>query len=123
MAARPHGVKPSVPSAAGLSKKWFFMQDDLDVRRRRAAYRASHRGTKEMDIVLGRYAEARLAAMSGDELEAFERFLALPDPLLTSWFANGETADDTGEFAVWVAALRAHHGLTPPENGEDLDKQ
>jgi antitoxin CptB len=109
--------------AAGLSKIWFFMQDDLDVRRRRAAYRASHRGTKEMDIVLGRYAEARLAAMSAAELDAFERFLALPDPLITSWFANGETAEDAGEFAIFVAALRAHHGLTPSADGGGSDKQ
>ena len=29
------------------------MPDDLEMRRRRAAYRASHRGTKEMDIILG----------------------------------------------------------------------
>jgi antitoxin CptB len=112
-----------VPKAAGLSKKWFFMQDDLDVRRRRAAYRASHRGTKEMDIVLGRYAQARLAAMSEAELEAFERFLALPDPLLTTWFANGDAAGDAGEFAVFVSALRSHHGLTSPEGGEGLDKR
>ncbi len=56
------------------------MPDDLEMRRRRAAYRASHRGTKEMDIMLGRYAEARLPGMQDDELDAFERLLALPDP-------------------------------------------
>ncbi len=67
------------------------MPDDLEMRRRRAAYRASHRGTKEMDIILGRYAEARLGAMAGEELSAFERFLALPDPLLTQWFSSGAT--------------------------------
>ena len=54
------------------------MTDDLEIRRRRAAYRASHRGTKELDIVLGRYAAARLAAMTEDELGRFERFLACP---------------------------------------------
>ncbi|MFN3625329.1 MAG: succinate dehydrogenase assembly factor 2 [Hyphomicrobium sp.] len=96
------------------------MQDDLEVRRRRAAYRASHRGTKEMDIILGRYADARLAVMSADELATFERFLALPDPVLTHWFAQGEAAGDTGEFSFLVAALRAHHGLTP-ESGERLE--
>ncbi|MCZ7593495.1 MAG: succinate dehydrogenase assembly factor 2 [Hyphomicrobium sp.] len=87
------------------------MCDDLEMRRRRAAYRACHRGTKEMDIILGRYAEAHLARMSGAELGAFERLLALPDPLLNQWFAQGSNAVDMGEFAELVAALRAHHGL------------
>jgi len=73
-----------------------------------------------MDIILGRYADASLAAMSDDELATFERFLALPDPVLTHWFAQGEAAADTGEFSLLIAALRAHHGLTP-KNGERLE--
>lgn len=93
------------------------MCDDLEMRRRRAAYRACHRGTKEMDLILGRYADAHLAGMSDDELGAFERFLALPDPLLTQWFAHGATESDAGEFAELVVALRAHHGLAAPGAG------
>ena len=54
--------------------------DDIEVRRRRAAYRAGHRGTKEMDWLLGRYAEAVLPALPVAELAAFEELLALPDP-------------------------------------------
>ena len=99
------------------------MLDDLEMRRRRAAYRASHRGTKEMDIILGRYATARLEAMSAGELSAFERFLALPDPLLTQWFSQGATADDAGEFAELIGALRAHHGLASAAAGEGLENE
>jgi antitoxin CptB len=91
------------------------MPDDLEMRRRRAAYRAAHRGTKEMDIILGRYAAARLPAMQDAELTAFERFLALPDPLLTQWFSSPATAVDAGEFAGLIVALRAHHGLAAAE--------
>ena len=39
------------------------MTDDIEIRRRRAAYRACHRGTKEMDLILGRFAVARLPDM------------------------------------------------------------
>ena len=63
------------------------MTDEMEIRRRRAAYRASHRGTKEMDFILGRYAEAHLPGMTAGELDDFERFLALPDPVLTEWFS------------------------------------
>ena len=53
------------------------MTTDTTTRHRRALYRAQHRGTKELDWLLGRYAEAHLAAMAEPELATFERMLAL----------------------------------------------
>jgi antitoxin CptB len=91
------------------------MADDLEIRRRRAAYRACHRGTKEMDIVIGRYATARLAGMSEGELSLFERLLALPDPVLSDWFSHGAAVDDA-EFATLVSDLRRYHGLAADES-------
>jgi antitoxin CptB len=86
------------------------MTDDIEIRRRRAAYRACHRGTKEMDVVLGRFAQARLAGMSPVELTDFERLLALPDPLLSQWFERRGIPDDRA-FAALIGALRSYHGL------------
>jgi len=114
-----NGVKPR----RRVIQEAVHMQDDLEMRRRRAAYRACHRGTKEMDIVLGRYAEARLATMSEEELGTFERLLALPDPLLTFWFSQDGDVGDTGEFAIVIAALRAHHGLVPASPAAGLETQ
>lgn len=74
-----------------------------------------------MDIILGGYATAHLDGMAGEELGAFERFLALPDPLLTQWFSQGAAAGDAGEFAPLVGALRAHHGLPPAPAGTSLE--
>jgi antitoxin CptB len=124
VAACPRGVKRW---CGVIQESGHPMLDDLEMRRRRAAYRASHRGTKEMDIILGRYAAARLGSMSAAELSAFERFLALPDPLLTQWFSQGASADQagelTGEFAQLIVALRAHHGLAPAVAGEGLENE
>jgi antitoxin CptB len=86
------------------------MADDIDSRRRRAAYRASHRGTKEMDWVLGRYAEAALAGMSADGLSLFERLLVLPDPDLRDMILPPYTAAPA-EFKDLIAAVRTFHGL------------
>jgi antitoxin CptB len=86
------------------------MSDDLEARRRRAAYRATHRGTKEMDITLGRFAAAKLASMSTAALERFERLLALPDPELQGMIWD-PAACGGGEFAELIAALRVFHGL------------
>jgi len=90
------------------------MTDDMEIRRRRAAYRASHRGTKEMDFILGRFAAAELSAMSAGELDTFERFLAMPDPVLAQWFSHGA---DPGEpaFAALIADMREFHGLAVGE--------
>ena len=76
-----------------------------------------------MDIVLGRFAQARLAAMSADELAVFERLLALPDPLLTHWFSQPAAPADLGEFAALVGLLRSHHGLAPADSGEGSGRQ
>jgi antitoxin CptB len=87
------------------------MTDDMEIRRRRAAYRAAHRGTKEMDFVLGRYAAAHLAAMTPAELDDFERLLAVPDPVITEWFSLGSKPDEAA-FAGLIAVLRTFHGLS-----------
>lgn len=86
------------------------MTDDVETRRRRALYRAMHRGTKEMDHLVGRYADAHLPAMSLDGLAQFERFLALPDPLLQGWFFGAQPVDSP-EFDGLVREMRRFHGL------------
>ena len=82
----------------------------MDIRRRRAAYRAAHRGTKEMDWVLGRFAAAALPGMSEAMLGLFERLLLLPDPDLQDLVMDPQVTP-TGEFAALIAALRQFHGL------------
>ena len=47
----------------------------LEPRRRRILFRARHRGMREMDILLSKFAEAEIAAMSDGDLEDFERLL------------------------------------------------
>ncbi|HJZ31890.1 MAG TPA: succinate dehydrogenase assembly factor 2 [Hyphomicrobiaceae bacterium] len=86
------------------------MHEDLETRRRRAYYRAWHRGTKEMDWILGRFADSALAEMSPEALQRFEALLALPDPDLQQMIIDG---DRPGEAALWelIDRLRAFHGL------------
>ncbi|CFX35229.1 conserved protein of unknown function [Candidatus Filomicrobium marinum] len=92
------------------------MDESLDIRRRRALYRANHRGTKEMDLLMGRYAEAHLEAMDEAALDSFERFLALADPDVQSWILSASDADRRTpiepEFADLIQSLRSFHGLS-----------
>lgn len=52
----------------------------LDDRRKRILFRCWHRGTREMDLILGRFADAEIANLSDDELTELERLIEIPDP-------------------------------------------
>ncbi|HVG50446.1 MAG TPA: succinate dehydrogenase assembly factor 2 [Xanthobacteraceae bacterium] len=84
----------------------------LDERRRRLLYRAWHRGMREMDLIMGRFADAAIGAMSEAELDAFERLSDVPDPELYNWIANNAAVPPPYDTAL-LARLRAfHHGHT-----------
>lgn len=86
------------------------MIDEIELRRRRAAYRAAHRGTKEMDIMIGRYAAATLPELTDPALAHFEEFITLPDPELQKWLLTAD-AVAAPAFTALVADVRKFHGL------------
>ena len=54
--------------------------DGLDDRRKRLLFRCWHRGTREMDLILGRFADAEIADLSDGEMAELERLIDVPDP-------------------------------------------
>jgi antitoxin CptB len=54
--------------------------DGLDDRRKRLLFRCWHRGTREMDLILGRFADIEISGLSDADLAEFERLLEVPDP-------------------------------------------
>jgi antitoxin CptB len=52
----------------------------LDDRRKRLLFRCWHRGTREMDLILGRFADAEIASLGDNEVAQFERLIEVPDP-------------------------------------------
>lgn len=64
--------------------------DQLSMRLRRLRYRAWHRGTKEMDLLLGPYADARLEGMVVADLDRFETLLEEADTDLLKWLMGQE---------------------------------
>src|ERR1700684_3968189 len=61
----------------------------LDERRRRILFRAWRRGVREMDLVMGRFADVHLPTMSEAELAEFERLLGAPDPQALATISRG----------------------------------
>jgi antitoxin CptB len=86
---------------------------DLDPRRRKLRYRAWHRGMREMDLVLGRFADAELARLNPQELDELEALMEAPDPDLFAWVLGQSPVppeQDTAIFRRVVAFSRAGKG-------------
>ena len=65
---------------------------DIDMRRRRAHFRSWHRGMREVDLILGRFADASMAALSAGELDEYEALLEIPDGELLKWLTGEQPA-------------------------------
>lgn len=60
----------------------------LDPRRRRALFRAWHRGTRELDLILGPFADAHVAKLGDHDLADFEAMMEVPDDELFAWIVG-----------------------------------
>ncbi len=59
--------------------------EDIEIKRKRLLFRSKHRGTKEMDILLGGYYEENMECFEIVELAEFEKLLEFPDDDLYAW--------------------------------------
>lgn len=86
----------------------------LDARLRRIRFRAWHRGTREMDMVLGPFVDAELDALDAETVAELERLMALPDRDLFTWFSTGAVPpeNDTPIFR----RIKAFHTHTSPKD-------
>ena len=83
--------------------------EGLDPRRRRLLFRSRHRGIREMDLVLGPFADARLAGMSEAELDEYERWLDVSDQQIFAWVNGTETVPADADTALFRALIAFHH--------------
>lgn len=81
---------------------------DLDPRRRRLLFHAWHRGTREMDLLMGRFADARIAELSEPDLDHFEALMQVPDPDLFEWITGRRAVPENYDNAL-VRRLIAFH--------------
>jgi len=91
------------------------INSERETRIKRLKYRANHRGIKEMDIVIGRFANERLETLSDDDLDLFESLMAEHDRDLIVWF-TGEAEFPIEETRSMFEMVREHM------NSYDFDK-
>lgn len=83
--------------------------DGLDPRRRKLKFRLWHRGIREMDLVLGGFADADLAGLPESDLAEVESWLDIPDQQLFAWI-NGAEAVPAEVDTELFQRLRTFHG-------------
>ena len=75
--------------------------EGLDVRRRKLLFRAWHRGMREMDLIMGRFADDALAGLTEAELDAFEHLMEVPDRELLAWVTGEAEAPAIYDTALF----------------------
>lgn len=81
--------------------------ESLETRRKRALYRAQHRGTQEMDILIGGFVADRFATLDSDDLDRLEVLMDQDETDLQAWIM-GQRAIPPGVDADLIETIRVH---------------
>ena len=64
------------------------MTSPSEIRRKRLLFRSWHRGTRESDLILGRFADAHLARFDQAQLDRYEALLDCADADIFDWVSG-----------------------------------
>ena len=62
------------------------MSEELEIFKKKLLYRASYRGTKEMDILLTEFVKKYLNTFSHEQLKQLEKFLEFEDEIIYNFY-------------------------------------
>lgn len=84
-----------------------------EARRKRLLYRATHRGTREADSLIGAFAKACLSELAPSDLDQFEALLEVPDVDLYNWITGREAPPPARDSEVLrrLAAFRSERDI------------
>jgi antitoxin CptB len=80
----------------------------LDVRRRKLLFRAWRRGVREMDLIVGRFADVHIDKFDERALDDFERLIEAPNAALYAWVTGDEAAPAEQNTAVLRELIGFH---------------
>ena len=86
--------------------------EGLDARRRKLLFRSWHRGMREMDLILGTFADAEIGALTGDEIDQYERLLDIPDTEFLPMVTGERPVPKDIDCAVLQKILAFRHSMT-----------
>jgi antitoxin CptB len=96
---------PSGLLALGTMTGTTRSSDGLSERRRKLLFRSWHRGIREMDLIMGGFADASIAAMTDADLDELERLLDVPDQEIYSWITGDQAVPSQYDSAFFRRML------------------
>lgn len=82
-------------------------EETIENRRKRLTFRAWHRGTREMDLLMGSFADKYIGGFGTPELDIVEEILCTNDPDVYDWIIGRQTPPPELHSQV-LALLLAH---------------
>ena len=76
------------------------MSNKLEIFKKRLIYRATYRGTKEMDILLSSFVKKHINTFNEKSLIKLENFLDLSDEQILNYYNNTFTEESISENEV-----------------------
>jgi antitoxin CptB len=85
--------------------------EGLDARRRKLLFRSWHRGMREMDLILGSFADAEIGALTDTEIDQYENLLEIPDTELLPWITGERTIPEAEQTDILLRILAFRRNL------------
>ena len=76
------------------------MISNTDIFRKKLLFRSSHRGTKEMDILLGGFFKEWGNSLNESELIEFRSLLELTDKVISDWLIMNKTTTNIESMGI-----------------------
>lgn len=75
-------------------------EDNLSIMRKKLIFRSWHRGTREIDLMLGKFADAHLPGFDAGQLALYDAFLNNSDPDIFNWVSRAELVPEEEDNEV-----------------------
>jgi len=76
--------------------------NEIDIRRKKAMFRAQRRGFRELDLIFAAFAETHLGTLDDPDLTQFEALLSVPDWQMFGWIMGHETVPRDYDHSVFA---------------------
>ncbi len=84
-----------------------------DVRRKKILFRCWHRGMKEMDLLLGGFADAKIDALTEDQLQELEHLMTANDQDLYAWMTGRKPLPEEWDGPLYREIIAYHESAGP----------
>lgn len=86
--------------------------EGLNARRRKLLFRSWHRGMREMDLVLGSFADAEIGNLNDPELDQYEALLDISDTQLLPWITGAQPTPESLSAGIFQKILAFRRSIT-----------